>query len=137
MPIRGLITSAIWEMFETIRKRRRSSSLAMGGDLEERGSRVVRRTKKRRVQLIAVVSGFCQRKFAEGHEVRPCRRQGRAEGARGQPVQVRCAQEVRRDVPATFGALGPAIKERTNRYCISGQVKEPVETNCSEVAEEY
>ena len=100
----------------------------MGGDLEERAAEWYG-AKKRRVKLIGRGLRVLPGEPAEGDEVWPCRcaKEG-YEGRRARPV--RSPMRSRKSgaiVPATFGALGPAIKDTYQELLKSGQVKEPVE----------
>ncbi|WDT72563.1 MAG: hypothetical protein MPW17_06925 [Candidatus Manganitrophus sp.] len=67
----------------------------MGGDLEERAAEWFGE-KKRRIKLIAVVSGYCQEQLPEGDEVRPCRRERRTARRGLGPKQGRRLEEIGR-----------------------------------------
>ncbi len=98
----------------------------MGGDLEERAAEWYG-AKKRRVKLMAVVSGFCQESLPKGMKFGHA---GAKEGLKGEGSARAKSDALKKAgaiVPATFGALGPAIKETYQGLLKSGQVKEPVE----------
>ncbi len=98
----------------------------MGGDLEERAAEWYG-AKKRRVKLMAVVSGFCQESLPKGMKFGHA---GAKEGLKGEGSARAKSDALKKSgaiVPATFGALGPAIKEAYQELLKSGQVKEPVE----------
>ena len=98
----------------------------MGGDLEERAAEWYG-AKTRRVKLIAVVSGFCQESLPKGMKFGHA---GAKEGLKGEGSARSKSDALKKAgaiVPATFGALGPAIKETYQELLKSGQVKEPVE----------
>jgi ATP-citrate lyase alpha-subunit len=83
----------------------------MGGDLEERAAEWYGQ-KKRRIKLIAVVSGFCAEVLPKGMKFGHA---GAKEGAHGEGTARRKAELLKQAgaiVPETFGKLGPAI-ERT------------------------
>ena len=82
----------------------------MGGTLEEEAAAWYG-SKKRRIQLLAVVSGFCQESLPKGMKFGHA---GAKEGAHGEGSARSKAQLLRKAgaiVPETFGALGPAIKK--------------------------
>lgn len=82
----------------------------MGGTLEERAAEWYG-AKKRRIKLIAVVSGFCQEVLPKGMKFGHA---GAKEGVRGEGSARNKAEALKRAsaiVPQTFGALGPAIKQ--------------------------
>jgi len=82
----------------------------MGGNLEERAAEWYG-ARKRRIRLIAIVSGFCQEVLPRGMKFGHA---GAKEGVRGEGSARNKAEALRRAgaiVPKTFGALGPAIKE--------------------------
>src|SRR5437016_11919495 len=81
----------------------------MGGDLEERAAEWYG-AKKRRVRLLAVVSGFCQESLPKGMKFGHA---GAKEGLKGEGSARSKAEAFKKAgavVPDTFGALGPAIK---------------------------
>ena len=95
----------------------------MGGTLEEDAAAWYG-AKKRRIQLLAVVSGFCQESLPKGMKFGHA---GAKEGAHGEGSARSKAQLLRKAgvlVPETFGALGPAIKKVYTGLLKSGQVKE-------------
>jgi len=82
----------------------------MGGNLEE-GAAAWYGAKPRRIKLMAVVSGFCQEQLPKGMKFghAGAKEGQRGEGsARGKSDALKNAGAI---VPATFGGLGPAIKE--------------------------
>jgi ATP-citrate lyase alpha-subunit len=82
----------------------------MGGDLEEKAAEWFG-AKKRRIQLMAVISGFCQETLPKGMKFGHA---GAKEGLHGEGSARSKAELLRKAgaiVPATFGALGPAIKK--------------------------
>ena len=98
----------------------------MGGDLEERAAEWYG-AKTRRVKLIAVVSGFCQESLPKGMKFGHA---GAKEGLKGEGSARSKSDALKKAgsiVPATFGALGPAIKETYQELLKSGLIKEPVE----------
>src|SRR5437868_3710402 len=98
----------------------------MGGDLEERAAEWFG-AKRRRIKLLAVVSGFCQESLPKGMKFGHA---GAKEGLKGEGSARSKADALKKAgaiVPATFGALGPAIKDTYQSLLKSGQVKEPVE----------
>ena len=98
----------------------------MGGDLEERAAEWYG-AKKRRVKLVAVVSGFCQESLPKGMKFGHA---GAKEGLKGEGSARSKSDALKKSgaiVPETFGALGPAIKETYHALLKSGQIKEPVE----------
>ncbi|MFI5305455.1 MAG: ATP citrate lyase, partial [Nitrospiria bacterium] len=82
----------------------------MGGDLEEKAAEWFG-AKKRRIRLMAVISGFCQETLPKGMKFGHA---GAKEGLHGEG-SARSKMELLRKagaiVPQTFGALGPAIKK--------------------------
>ena len=94
----------------------------MGGDLEERAAEWYG-AKKRRVKLLAVVSGFCQENLPKGMKFGHA---GAKEGLKGEG-SARTKSEVLKksgaNVPDTFGALGPAIKATYEELLKSGEIK--------------
>ena len=94
----------------------------MGGDLEERAAAWYG-AKKRRIQLLAVVSGFCQESLPRGMKFGHA---GAKEGLKGEG-SARAKSEALKAagaiVPDTFGALGPAIKATYDGLLKAGTVK--------------
>ncbi len=94
----------------------------MGGDLEERAAAWYG-AKKRRIQLLAVVSGFCQESLPRGMKFGHA---GAKEGLKGEG-SARAKSEALKAagaiVPDTFGALGPAIKATYDGLLKAGAVK--------------
>ena len=81
----------------------------MGGDLEERAAEWYG-AKKRRIKLLAVVSGFCQESLPKGMKFGHA---GAKEGLKGEGSARAKSEALKKSgaiVPETFGALGPAIK---------------------------
>ncbi|OGW68090.1 MAG: ATP citrate lyase [Nitrospirae bacterium RIFCSPLOWO2_02_FULL_62_14] len=94
----------------------------MGGDLEERAAEWYG-AKKRRIKLLAVVSGFCQESLPKGMKFGHA---GAKEGMKGEGSARSKSDALKKAgaiVPPTFGALGPAIKETYEELVKSGQVK--------------
>jgi ATP-citrate lyase alpha-subunit len=93
----------------------------MGGDLEERAAEWYG-ARKRRIKLLAVVSGFCQESLPKGMKFGHA---GAKEGMKGEGSARSKSEALKKAgaiVPATFGALGPAIKEVYEELVRSGQV---------------
>jgi ATP-citrate lyase alpha-subunit len=94
----------------------------MGGDLEEQAAEWYG-AKKRRVKLLAVVSGFCQESLPKGMKFGHA---GAKEGLKGEGSARAKAEAFKKAgavVPETFGALGPAIKATYDELVKSGEVK--------------
>jgi len=94
----------------------------MGGDLEERAAEWYV-AKKRRIKLMAVISGFCQETLPKGMKFGHA---GAKEGLRGEGSARHKSDVLRKAgaiVPSTFGGLGPAIKEVYQDLISSGVVK--------------
>lgn len=93
----------------------------MGGNLEERAAEWYG-ARKRRIKLIAVVSGFCQEVLPKGMKFGHA---GAKEGTRGEGSARNKADALRRSgaiVPQTFGALGPAIKQTYDELLSKGVI---------------
>nr|MBI3614646.1 ATP citrate lyase [Nitrospirota bacterium] len=93
----------------------------MGGDLEERAAEWYG-AKKRRIKLLAVVSGFCQESLPKGMKFGHA---GAKEGMKGEGSARSKSDALKKAgaiVPPTFGALGPAIKETYQEFVKSGQI---------------
>lgn len=104
----------------------------MGGDLEERAAEWYG-AKKRRIKLLAVVSGFCQESLPKGMKFGHA---GAKEGLKGEGSARSKSDALKKAgaiVPPTFGALGPAIKEAYEELVKSGQVKPMPEVAASDV----
>jgi len=104
----------------------------MGGDLEERAAEWYG-AKKRRIKLLAVVSGFCQESLPKGMKFGHA---GAKEGMKGEGSARSKSDALKKAgaiVPETFGALGPAIKETYEEFIKSGQVKPAAEVAASDV----
>ena len=104
----------------------------MGGDLEERAAEWYG-AKKRRIKLLAVVSGFCQESLPKGMKFGHA---GAKEGMKGEGSARSKSDALKKAgaiVPETFGALGPAIKETYEEFVKSGQVKPVAESAASDV----
>lgn len=104
----------------------------MGGDLEERAAEWYG-AKKRRIKLLAVVSGFCQESLPKGMKFGHA---GAKEGMKGEGSARSKSDALKKAgaiVPPTFGALGPAIKETYEELVKSGQVKPVTEAVVSDV----
>ncbi|MDH3834774.1 MAG: hypothetical protein OES34_11555 [Nitrosopumilus sp.] len=94
----------------------------MGGDLEESAAEWYG-AKKRRIKLLAVVSGFCQESLPKGMKFGHA---GAKEGLKGEGSARAKSEALKKAgaiVPETFGALGPAIKATHEELLKSGQVK--------------
>ena len=94
----------------------------MGGDLEERAAEWYG-AKKRRIKLLAVVSGFCQESLPKGMKFGHA---GAKEGLKGEGSARAKSDALKKSgaiVPDTFGALGPAIKATHEELLKSGTVK--------------
>ncbi len=104
----------------------------MGGDLEERAAEWYG-AKKRRVKLLAVVSGFCQESLPKGMKFGHA---GAKEGMMGEGSARSKAEALKKAgalVPDTFGALGPAIKATYEELVKTGQVKPVPEASAAEI----
>jgi ATP-citrate lyase alpha-subunit len=102
----------------------------MGGDLEERAAEWYA-AKKRRIKLIAVVSGFCQEMLPKGMKFGHA---GAKEGMRGEGSARSKADLLKKAgaiVPMTFGGLGPAIKEVYQEFLAKGAIKAVSEPDSS------
>jgi ATP-citrate lyase alpha-subunit len=102
----------------------------MGGDLEERAAEWYA-AKKRRIKLIAVVSGFCQEMLPKGMKFGHA---GAKEGMRGEGSarsKTDLLKKVGAIVPTTFGGLGPAIKEVYQEFLARGAIKPIAEVDPS------
>ncbi len=112
------------EMFETDPKTHAVVIVGeMGGDLEERAADWYA-AKKRRIKLMAVISGFCQEVLPKGMKFGHA---GAKEGMKGEGSARHKADRLREAgaiVPSTFGGLGPAIKEFYHELIAKGLVKE-------------
>ncbi len=94
----------------------------MGGDLEESAAEWYG-AKKRRIKLLAVVSGFCQESLPKGMKFGHA---GAKEGLKGEGSARAKSDALKKAgaiVPDTFGALGPAIKATHEELLKSGVVK--------------
>ncbi|MBM4132941.1 MAG: ATP citrate lyase [Nitrospira sp.] len=104
----------------------------MGGDLEERAAEWYG-AKKRRIKLLAVVSGFCQESLPKGMKFGHA---GAKEGMKGEGSARSKSDALKKAgaiVPPTFGALGPAIKETYEEFVKSGQIVPIPDVPASEV----
>ena len=94
----------------------------MGGDLEERAAEWYGATK-RRIILLAVVSGFCQESLPKGMKFGHA---GAKEGLKGEGSARSKSDALKKAgaiVPDTFGALGPAVKRVYEELVTSGRVR--------------
>src|SRR5437016_691146 len=94
----------------------------MGGELEERAAEWYGATK-RRIILLAVVSGFCQESLPKGMKFGHA---GAKEGLKGEGSARSKSDALKKAgaiVPDTFGALGPAIKRVYEELVTSGRVR--------------
>jgi ATP-citrate lyase alpha-subunit len=104
----------------------------MGGDLEERAAEWYG-AKKRRIKLLAVVSGFCQESLPKGMKFGHA---GAKEGLKGEGSARAKSDALKKagaTVPDTFGALGPAIKQVYEDLLKSGEVKQIPELSEAEL----
>ncbi|MBM4125617.1 MAG: ATP citrate lyase, partial [Nitrospira sp.] len=104
----------------------------MGGDLEERAAEWYG-AKKRRIKLLAVVSGFCQESLPKGMKFGHA---GAKEGMKGEGSARSKSDALKKAgaiVPPTFGALGPVIKETYQEFVKSGQITPVAEVPATEV----
>ncbi len=104
----------------------------MGGDLEELAAAWYG-ASPRRIKLIAVVSGYCQEKLPKGMKFGHA---GAKEGLHGEGSARSKAEALEAAgaiVPATFGGLGPAIKEAYVEIIAAGILKPEVETRLEEI----
>jgi ATP-citrate lyase alpha-subunit len=104
----------------------------MGGNLEENAAEWYGK-KKRRIKLIAVVSGFCQETLPKGMKFGHA---GAKEGMKGEGSARYKTDALRKAgaiVPATFGGLGPAIKQVYQELLAKKIVKPIVEIPFSEL----
>ena len=96
----------------------------MGGNLEEQAAAWLG-AKKRRIKLVATISGFCQEQLPKGMKFGHA---GAKEGLRGEGSarsKVDALRKAGAIVPDTFGALGPAI-ETLYRELVETGVSAPV-----------
>ena len=94
----------------------------MGGDLEEKAAEWFG-AKKRRIRLLAVISGFCQETLPKGMKFGHA---GAKEGLRGEGSarhKVELLRKAGAIVPDTFGGLGPAIKEVHQELIRLGEIQ--------------
>ena len=94
----------------------------MGGDLEESAAAWYG-AKKRRIKLLAVVSGFCQESLPKGMKFGHA---GAKEGLKGEGSARAKSEALKKagaTVPDTFGALGPAIKATHEELLKAGTIK--------------
>ncbi|RMH35624.1 MAG: ATP citrate lyase [Nitrospirae bacterium] len=104
----------------------------MGGDLEERAAEWFA-AAKRRIKLLAVVSGFCQEALPKGMKFGHA---GAKEGLKGEGSARAKAEALKKAgaiVPETFGALGPAIKRVYEELLERGEVRPIPEVSPSEL----
>ena len=104
----------------------------MGGDLEEQAAEWYG-AQKRRIKLIAVISGFCQEVLPKGMKFGHA---GAKEGLKGEGSARHKSDMLKKAgaiVPDTFGGLGPAIKEVYDELLAKGEIKAPVAVNPTEL----
>jgi ATP-citrate lyase alpha-subunit len=97
----------------------------MGGNLEEQAAAWLG-AKKRRITLVATISGFCQEHLPKGMKFGHA---GAKEGLRGEGSARSKVDSLRKAgaiVPDTFGGLGPAI-EQLYRELVERRVIAPAE----------
>ncbi len=133
MPIRGTDYVSYLEMFEQDPQTKAVVIVGeMGGDLEERAAEWYG-AKKRRIKLLAVVSGFCQESLPKGMKFGHA---GAKEGMKGEGSARSKSDALKKAgaiVPETFGALGPAIKDTYEGLVKSGQVKPVADVAAADV----
>src|SRR3989442_11051658 len=98
----------------------------MGGDLEERVAEWFG-AKRRRIKLLAVVSGFCQESLPKGMKFGHA---GANEGLKGEGSARSKSDALKKAgaiVPDTFGALGRAIKRVYEELVTRGGVRPVLE----------
>ncbi len=94
----------------------------MGGDLEQKAAEWYG-AKKRRIELLGVVSGFCQETLPKGMKFGHA---GAKEGMKGEGSARHKVEALRKAgaiVPDTFGGLGAAIKRVYEELIDHGKVK--------------
>src|SRR5438128_11623005 len=94
----------------------------MGGELEERAAEWYG-AKKRRIKLLAVVSGFCQESLPKGMQLGHA---GAKEGMKGEGSARSKADAFKKagaSVPETCGALGRAVKATYEDLVKSGLLR--------------
>lgn len=94
----------------------------MGGDLEEQAAEWYG-MKKRRIRLLAVISGFCQETLPKGMKFGHA---GAKEGMKGEGsarYKVERLRSAGAIVPDTFGALGPAIQQVYQELIALGKIR--------------
>ena len=104
----------------------------MGGDLEERAADWYG-ARKRRIRLMAVISGFCQETLPRGMKFGHA---GAKEGMKGEGSARHKAEMLRKAgaiVPATFGGLGPAIKEIYQEFLSRGEIEAAPEAELTQL----
>ncbi len=104
----------------------------MGGNLEERAAEWYG-AKKRRIKLLAVVSGFCQEVLPKGMKFGHA---GAKEGTRGEGSARNKSESLKRAgaiVPQTFGALGPAIKQVYEELLAKGVISPAKEISAEQL----
>jgi ATP-citrate lyase alpha-subunit len=102
----------------------------MGGNLEEQAAAWFG-AKKRRIRLIATISGFCQEHLPKGMKFGHA---GAKEGLRGEGSARSKADALRKAgaiVPDTFGALGPAIEKLYRELVETGVIAPVAETDAA------
>ncbi len=93
----------------------------MGGNLEEQAAAWLG-AKKRRITLVATISGFCQEQLPKGMKFGHA---GAKEGLRGEGSARSKVDALRRAgaiVPDTFGALGPAVETLYREFVETGVI---------------
>jgi ATP-citrate lyase alpha-subunit len=102
----------------------------MGGNLEEQAAAWLG-AKKRRIKLVATISGFCQEQLPKGMKFGHA---GAKEGLRGEGSARSKVDALRRAgaiVPDTFGALGPAIETLYRELVETGVIAPVAETDAA------
>ena len=102
----------------------------MGGNLEEQAGAWFG-AKKRRIKLVATISGFCQEQLPKGMKFGHA---GAKEGLRGEGSarsKVDALRKAGAIVPDTFGALGPAIEKLYRELVETGVIAPVAETDAA------
>ncbi|MEO5657625.1 MAG: citrate/2-methylcitrate synthase [Nitrospiria bacterium] len=102
----------------------------MGGNLEEQAGAWFG-AKKRRIKLVATISGFCQEQLPKGMKFGHA---GAKEGLRGEGSarsKVDALRKAGAIVPDTFGALGPAIEALYRELVETGVIAPAAETDAA------
>jgi len=104
----------------------------MGGDLEERAASWYGE-KKRRIKLLAVVSGFCQESLPKGMKFGHAGAKEAMKGEGSARSKADAFKKAGAIVPDTFGALGPAIQATYNEFLTTGQIQPIAEVSSGDL----